>query len=278
MSWLERESPLSASAIALERAKKAMSPVSARVTVVEEGRSIALDVVRVGVGPLITEHGPFSQYEFQISDRWRDYTAIVRAEMDERLQPIFRSRELLLRIDSGCTTGQVYGDLACDCAEQLNRALAAIAANGEGLVVHIPSQDGRGLGLAFKLGTLALQTELRIDTVEASALLDPDGVTRDQRSFGGVIAILRFFGQSAEAPIRVLSNNPKKLAIFSENGFTDARLSAITIPPTEHTYRHLAAKQRHLGHIGLVAADRVDVDEQQSAAPSEKEESLPIPT
>jgi GTP cyclohydrolase II len=227
----------------------------------EDGRAVALHVVRVAVGPLLTKHGPFYAFGFTISDQWSEYVAIVKGDLDDDLNPVFRSNDLLVRIDSGCGTGQVFGELTCDCAEQLDHALAAIAANGEGIVIHVPRQDGRGLGLGFKLATLLLQSELVIDTVEASALLDPEGVTRDQRQYAGAIAILRFFGLGIDARIRLLSNNPRKLAIFHENGFADSRLCAIRVPPTEHTRRHLLAKQSHLGHIGLVPDADVGVHE-----------------
>lgn len=237
----------------LESAKKAMSPIVSRVTVAEDGKRCALNVTRTGVGPLLTKHGSFYEFAFTVTDEWSEYIAIVKAELDEDLYPVFGSPELLMRIDSGCGTGQVFGDLTCDCAEQLDRALAAISERGEGMVVHVPRQDGRGLGLGFKLATLHLQTELSVDTVEASALLDPEGETRDQRRYAGVIAILRFLGLGPDAPIRLLSNNPAKLAIFHENGFADSRLCAITVSPTEHTRRHLLAKQSYFGHVGLVA-------------------------
>lgn len=235
-----------------ELAKNAMSPVASRVAVAEGGTTSALDVIRTGVGPLVTKHGAFYEFAFTVTDEWSEYIAIVKADLDDDLQPVFRAPELPTRIDSGCGTGQVFGDLTCDCAEQLDRALKVIAANGEGVVVHVPRQDGRGLGVGFKLATLFLQTELGVDTVEASALLDPEGVTRDQRQYAGAIAVLRFFGLGPDAPIRLLSNNPAKLAIFQENGFTDSQLCAITVPPTEHTRRHLLAKQSYFGHVGLV--------------------------
>ena len=248
---------------AVERAlavvERAMSPVAVRAVVSEGGVSAALDVVRVGVGPLLTKHGSFYEIAFKIFDKWSDYIAIVKADLDEDLRPIFRSRDLLIRVDSGCGTGQVFGDLTCDCAEQLDRALAAIAASGEGIVVHVPRQDGRGLGLGFKLSTLLLQTQLGVDTVEASALLDPEGDTRDQRQYAGVIGILRFFGLRPDARIRLLSNNPRKLSVFRENGFANSRLAAISVPPTEHTRRHLLAKQAQLGHIGLVTDPSTDL-------------------
>jgi GTP cyclohydrolase II len=242
--------------LAVERARASMDPLSKRVVVIEDGRAMALEVVRRGVGPLDTPYGLLYEYALEVSDPWKDYVAIVRANLGDNLQPIFSGRsEKLLRVDSGCVTGQVFHDLTCDCGDQLDRALAAIAEKGEGLVIHVPHQDGRGLGLGFKLATLTVQHELGVDTVEASALLDPGGVTRDQRTYAGVIAVLNFFELSVDASIRLLSNNPAKLRIFQENGFTEARLEPITVPPTERTRHHLLAKQRFFGHIGLVQDD-----------------------
>lgn len=230
-----------------------MTPAASRVVVVERGDAMPLDIVRVGVGPLLTDHGPLYEFAFRISDLWADYTVIAKcAALDLDLQPVFDSSEVLLRVDSGCGTGQVFHERTCDCAEQLDLAVSLIAANGGGLIVHIPRQDGRGLGLGFKLATLALQAELGVDTVEASSLLDPEGITRDARTYGGVVGILRFFGMSSDAPIRLLSNNPRKLSVFGENGFTNVGLRKITIPPTDYTRKHLLAKQQHLGHIGLI--------------------------
>lgn len=238
---------------AVQAALRSMTPAASRVVVVEKGNAVALEIVRVGVGRMLTDYGPFYAFAFRISDLWADYTVIGRcAALDDDLQPIFDSSEILLRVDSGCGTGQVFHERTCDCAEQLDLALSLIAANAGGLVVHIPRQDGRGLGLGFKLATLALQAELGVDTVAASSLLDPEGITRDGRTYGGVVGILRFFGMSTDAPIRLLSNNPRKLSVFGENGFTNVGLREITIPPTEHTRKHLLAKQRHLGHIGLI--------------------------
>lgn len=245
---------------AVRTALRSMIPAASRVVVVEKGDAVALDIVRVGVGPLLTDYGLFYEFVFRISDLWADYTVIGRsAALDDDFQPVFDdSSEILLRVDSGCGTGQVFHERTCDCAEQLDLALSLIAANASGLVVHIPRQDGRGLGLGFKLATLALQAELGVDTVDASSLLDPEGITRDARTYGGVVGILRFFGMSTDAPIRLLSNNPRKLAVFGENGFTNVGLRGIAIPPTEHTRKHLLAKQRHLGHIGLVPDPRPD--------------------
>ena len=42
----------------------------------------------------------------------------------------------LVRIHSECFTGEVLGSLRCDCNEQLELAMRAIAAEGRGLVIY----------------------------------------------------------------------------------------------------------------------------------------------
>lgn len=250
---------------AIERAKRATTPVDQSIRVVERGKEITLNVTRNGVGilkvgrPHVVEGKIktqlldfFYHFDFVVPDKWRKYSVIVKARLNEEFVPdIFPHGPVLLRIDSGCETGQLFGDMTCECKEQLDQALDKISGNGSGMVINIPHQDGRGMGLPFKLATLSLQQELKVDTVESAALLEPN-LKRDVRTFAGAIAILRFLGASNWTPIRLLSNNPKKLDIFTENGFTDACLVSHTVPPTEDTRMHLEAKQHKLGHVNLV--------------------------
>lgn len=209
-------------------------------------------VTRLGVGPLLTAQGAFQHFDFEVSDKWVKYSVIVRADLDDRLRPVFDSRSpILFRIDSGCETGQLFGDVTCECRDQLDLVLKRIAAHGQGFVINIPRQDGRGMGLPFKLATLYLQTVLRVDTVEAGALLEPDA-SRDVRTYSGALAIMRFLRISSEATLHLASNNPKKLEIFGPNGYVNVSPVSLKVEPTEHTHRHLVAKQRELGHRGLV--------------------------
>jgi 3,4-dihydroxy 2-butanone 4-phosphate synthase/GTP cyclohydrolase II len=125
-----------------------------------------------------------------------------------------------------------------------------IAERGEGMVIHIPRQDGRGMGLPFKLATLRLQAELKVDTVAASYLLDPDG-SRDVRTYAGVIAIFKYLEIPTTTNINLETNNPKKLEVFAENNYI-VKADPLVIPATEDTLIHLRAKQEELGHMNLI--------------------------
>lgn len=120
---------------------------------------------------------------------------------------------------------------------------------GEGMIINIPRQDGRGMGLSFKLATLWIQDALNVHTVESASLLAPGGVI-DVRTYSGVVCILKFFGVSPACVINLATNNPKKVGVFGENGYTIAKdLVPIVVEPTEHTAHHLRAKEKHLNHI-----------------------------
>ncbi len=236
----------------LELAKRSMVPRTEEIEVREAGRRHSLSVSRLGVGPLDTCFGDFLEYKFYISDEWGDYTVILKGGTDDDFNPRFRNpHRLYLRVDSGCQTGQLFGDRTCECRDQLLRAMELIDRAGEGLIICIPGQDGRGKGLPFKLATLTLQTELGYDTVQAAEAL-ANGGPLDERTFGGAVAILKFLGCGRGVHFALLTNNPKKMDVFSENGFSFGR-AAIAVPPTEHTQRHLEAKQRKLDHLDLLA-------------------------
>lgn len=237
----------------LEILKHSMEPCSKRLSVNENGVTRYYVVERRGVGVIRTEHGKFWHYSFAIDDQWEKYSVIVKAELDKaRLIPVFKKKDqLVLRTDSGCETGQVFGDLTCDCHDQLHLALKTIEKVGEGMLINIPRQDGRGMGLTFKLATLWAQDVLGVNTVESAALLAPGGVV-DIRTYSGVICILKFFGIPTTCRINLATNNPKKARVFVENGYTVADYTPVVVRPNEHTKVHLQAKQDHLGHTGLV--------------------------
>src|ERR1700758_5617295 len=129
----------------------------------------------------------------------------------------------LLRIHSQCFTGEVLGSLRCDCHDQLEMAMQAIAEEGRGLVIY-EYQEGRGIGLMAKLEAYELQ-DAGLDTVEANHAL---GFKADCRDFSLSAAVLRDLRIKR---VRLLSNNPRKASALAENGIdVVARLSCEAAP------------------------------------------------
>ena len=223
-----------------------LKPFSKKITAVEENKKREYIVTRSGIGILNTQYGKFYQYDIHINDQWQKYSVIVKASLNKKsLLPIFKNRkQITLRIDSGCET-KTFGDLTCECDEQLKLAMERISKIGEGIIINIPFQDARGHGLPFKLASLWLQDELKVTTVEAATILAGDAI--DVRTYSGVICILKFFNNSTSYRINLLTNNPKKVNIFNENGYM-VKCDSISIKPTKYTKKHLQSKQKYLGH------------------------------
>ena len=100
-----------------------------------------------------------------------------------------------MRIHSQCFTGEVLGSLRCDCNDQLEIAMQAIAEEGRGLVIY-EHQEGRGIGLMAKLQAYALQ-DAGLDTVDANHAL---GFRADCRDFSLPAAILHELGVEPGSP------------------------------------------------------------------------------
>jgi GTP cyclohydrolase II len=145
----------------------------------------------------------------------------------------------LLRIHSQCFTGEVLGSLRCDCHDQLEMAMRAIAREGRGLVIY-EYQEGRGIGLMAKLEAYELQ-DAGLDTVEANHAL---GFAADRRDFGLPAAILRDLGVKQ---VRLLSNNPRKAGALVAAGIEVVRVACET-SPSPHALAYLRTKKERMGH------------------------------
>lgn len=236
----------------LAAVRRAMQPLLKNFLVTENGADVMLRVTRTGIGEIITDlHGhEFWHITFTVNDQWGPYHVLWHGDMDEEtweIKPKDPAR-LLMRTDSGCKTGQVFHDATCDCRQQLHQSMAEIGANGEGLIVHIPEQDGRGMGLTYKLATLILQRRLRVNTVEsARMLIDGDKGVIDCRTYAGVVGMIQHLGFHSGVEVNLATNNPAKLRVFTENGYR-VEATPVHVAPTEHTRHHFAAKAAHLGH------------------------------
>ncbi|HWX91653.1 MAG TPA: GTP cyclohydrolase II [Terriglobales bacterium] len=151
-----------------------------------------------------------------------------------------RNRAPLLRIHSQCLTGEVLGSLRCDCRGQLEHAMSAIADEGSGLVIY-EYQEGRGIGLMAKLRAYALQDK-GLDTVEANHAL---GFDADYRDFSLAVAVLH---ELEVRQVRLLSNNPQKVAAVTKGGIEVIERIACEAPPSPYAMSYLKTKKKKMGH------------------------------
>jgi GTP cyclohydrolase II/3,4-dihydroxy-2-butanone 4-phosphate synthase len=210
---------------------------------------------RVATTRLPTKWGVFQAIGFQreiCNGTRRIETAIVLVSGDMTGNPP------LLRIHSQCLTGDVLGSLRCDCGDQLELAMRAIAREASGLLIY-EHQEGRGIGLMAKLQAYSLQ-DGGLDTVEANHAL---GFRTDYRDFALPVAILRDLGIGG---VRLLSNNPRKSRALIDAGIDVVEEVSYEVPPNPHSFAYLKAKKEKMGHglsargenMGSVKCARVD--------------------
>jgi GTP cyclohydrolase II len=151
------------------------------------------------------------------------------------------SKPPLVRVHSQCLTGDVFGSLRCDCRQQLEMALSMIAEQGAGVLIY-EQQEGRGIGLMAKLQAYELQ-DAGLDTVEANERL---GFKADHREFALPAEILKALHISQ---VRLLSNNPDKVAALENAGIRVVERVPCEVSPTTHSEEYLKTKKAKLGHL-----------------------------
>jgi GTP cyclohydrolase II len=147
---------------------------------------------------------------------------------------------VLTRLHSECFTGDVLGSLRCDCGDQLRGALGFMAAAGGGVLLYL-AQEGRGIGLVNKLRAYALQ-DGGLDTIDANAAL---GFEADERFYRPAAEMLRQLGFTK---IRLMTNNPQKLAALALYGIAIVERVPLAFPSNAHNAAYLRTKAVRSGH------------------------------
>ena len=183
---------------------------------------------------LPTDHGHFrlSMYKSRISGL--EHLALVKGTVDD-------GAPVLVRVHSECFTGDVLGSERCDCGPQLHMAMEMVEREGRGAVLYM-RQEGRGIGLENKLHAYRKQEE-GLDTVEANVAL---GFPPDLRDYGEGAQMLVDLGIRK---LRLMTNNPCKIAGLEGYGLEIVERVPIVIPPNAHDRRYLDTKKTKMGHL-----------------------------
>lgn len=182
-----------------------------------------------------TRYGRWRAVGYKLLDDDSEQIALVLGEPEKHAAP-------LVRVHSECLTGDVFRSNRCDCGQQLEAAMRRIADEGVGAVVYVRGHEGRGIGLVDKLCAYAMQ-DRGLDTVDANIEL---GLPVDARSYSAAAAMLADLGLDR---IRLLTNNPSKIAALERDGIRVAERVGLPAIVTGDNATYLATKRRRLGHL-----------------------------
>lgn len=191
--------------------------------------------LRLGEQRLANAHGEFDVHFFR--DLAHETTAMAISIGD-----LGRAAPLLARVHSSCVTSECLGGRDCDCAEQLDGALATIARAGRGLVFYL-MQEGRGAGLTAKARDrmIVQASGNRMTTFDAYASM---GLPADLRRYDVLAPMSRLLG--IRAPLTLLTNNPDKAeavaAALATEKIEVGDIESIQGPTSEFNRDYLTAK------------------------------------
>ncbi|WP_368680324.1 bifunctional 3,4-dihydroxy-2-butanone-4-phosphate synthase/GTP cyclohydrolase II (plasmid) [Rhodococcus opacus] len=192
-------------------------------------------LARTAEARIPTRHGEFTAITYRATSENSEHLALVMGDVTDSTTPV------PVRVHSECLTGDIFGSMRCDCGEQLDQALARIAAEGRGILVYLRGHEGRGIGLTAKLRAYTLQDQ-GMDTVDANLA---QGLPIDTRSYNAAAHILRNLGVEG---IRLLTNNPDKCDQLSDAGTTITCRESLLTTPTGDNTAYLYTKRTRLHH------------------------------
>ncbi len=184
---------------------------------------------------LPTKYGEFRIMAFSLKTGNQEFAALAKGDVSGK-------EGVMVRVHSGCITGDIFGSLRCDCHEQLVESMKKIQENGEGVLIYDKEQEGRGLGLIYKIMSYQLQDK-GLDTVEAAHSL---GFSNDLRSYEAAAQILKLLGVKS---IVLLTNNPDKVEQIERFGIKVRERIPLKIPPTDFNRKYLETKKTKMGHL-----------------------------
>ncbi len=183
---------------------------------------------------LPTVWGEFHIHGFEDTEFSKEHVVLTMGD-------VANGEPVLTRVHSECLTGDALFSLRCDCGNQLTVSLETIAREGRGALFYL-RQEGRGIGLLNKIKAYKLQ-DAGADTVEANEQL---GFGADMRDYSMLQPMIQHLGVKS---VRLLTNNPRKVAAMEEQGVTVVERIALHTDSNPHNEKYLQTKAGKLGHM-----------------------------
>jgi GTP cyclohydrolase II len=147
----------------------------------------------------------------------------------------------LVRLHSGCVTGDIFHSLRCDCYQQLQKALERVVDSHFGIIIYLPYHEGRGIGLVKKLQAYAAQDK-GLDTVDANLSVGAPVDSRDYELAAKILKDLKV------GTVRLMTNNPLKVEALRGHGIEVSEQVPHIVKPTAHNAKYLATKRERMAH------------------------------
>lgn len=183
---------------------------------------------------LPTKYGEFTIHGYVNKNNGEHHVALTMGDIAD-------GRPVLVRVHSECLTGDVFESAKCDCGDQLDTAMGAIADEGRGVLVYL-RQEGRGIGLINKLKAYSLQ-DGGMDTVEANVALGFPPDLRDYTVGAEMLQDLKI------SEIKLLTNNPDKISGIEKFGLKIIERIPIETGHKEESEHYMHTKKEKMGHI-----------------------------
>ena len=188
-------------------------------------------IKRIAAARLPTDFGDFQVVAYEDIITKDTHVALVRGE-------IGTGDAVVVRVHTGCLTGDVFHSVRCACGPRLRAGMARIAAESRGVLLYL-NHESQGMTLANQILSFELQDQ-GLDTVEADARI---GVRPDQRDYGIGAQIL---GDLGVRSMRLLTNNPRRFIGLEGYGLSVVESVPFEVPalpgsagPTRMTSRRL---------------------------------------
>ncbi|HMF02269.1 MAG TPA: 3,4-dihydroxy-2-butanone-4-phosphate synthase [Terriglobia bacterium] len=155
-------------------------------------------IQKIGETTLPTPHGDFRMIVFESAFDQESHIALVRGNIED-------GENVLVRVQTHCLTGHVFGSPACHCREQMDRAMDMIANAGRGVLLYLHEMGRSRSGAAL----LEFHGKHGVDSNETI------GLRGEQREYGIGAQILAALNIRS---MQILTNHPRKLVALEAYG------------------------------------------------------------